>query len=112
MEKTFEELRGFIDGAITALHHRLEINEDKDLSWEVGNVDGKTHPLTVITFKWVEFWTVEDEEPHFKDDRLWLDGTEKPSKIIKDIEDILERIDKAEIEHKSKAELLADAYFG
>lgn len=111
-QRSFEELRGFVDGVITVLEERIGIDPNKDFTWSVGRVEQKQSTLVHVEFNWVEFFTAEDEDPHFTGETLYLDGTETARKMVRDIEDILERIDRAELQTKSRKEMLADAYFG
>lgn len=111
VKMTFAEQKAFLKGIIYALDHRIAIDTEKDFTFEFERVEGKISTMTVVRFKWIDCYEIESEEPIFADDSLWLDGTETPEKIVRDIDDILERINDAEIAYKSRVELLADAYF-
>jgi hypothetical protein len=111
VKMTFAEQKAFLDGVIRGLDHRIGIDPDKELTWEFGRAEGKTTTMTCINFTWLDYYEVESEDPYFTDDTLYLDGSESMDKVVRDIEDILERIDNAEIGTKSRLEMLADAYF-
>lgn len=105
------EQKAFLKGVITAIDYRLAIDIEKEMSYSFEAVEGKISTMTVVRFSWIDYYEVESEEAHYSDDSLWLDGTETPEKIVRDIEDILERINDQEITTKSRLELLVDAYF-
>lgn len=103
---TREQLQHFTDGAIYAFDSLLLISEDKMLTWSLGDYRASFE----LQFIWVDYYRVEDEEPVYASDSLILTGDEKPEKMMKDIYDILYRINKTEVSTKSRKEALADAY--